>query len=140
MTHTSNSVVFSDLQQVRRPFDHLAVMDSGATNIFMDDKYRGDNHQETDNGIEVEVADQRKITSTSTDVVPFTNLLLLTTRTCTKFKDLSHSLVGVGVLCDAGNPVIFDRSGVAVKNEVTSDTIMQGIRHPHSRLYGPSPM
>ena len=110
-------------------------MDSGATGLFMDDKYRGDDHQETDNGIKVEVADQRTISSTSTDVVPFTNLLPIETRTCTKFKDLSHSLVGVGVLCDAGNRVTFDRTGVAVENEATGDTIMHGIRHPHSRLY-----
>ena len=43
------------------------MMDSGATGIFIDDKYRGDDHQETDDGIKVEVADQRTITSTSTD-------------------------------------------------------------------------
>ena len=110
-------------------------MDSGATGLFLDDKYRGDDHQEINHGIEVEVADQRTITSTSTDVVPFTDLLPIETRTCNKFKDLSHSLIGVGVICDAGNRVIFERTGAAVESEATGDTIMHGIRHPHSRLY-----
>ena len=62
-----------------RAVDHWAVMDSGATGIFLDDKYRGDNHQETEHGIDVEVADQRTISSTSTDVVPFTKLLPIKT-------------------------------------------------------------
>ena len=39
--------------------DHWAAMDSGASGIFMDDTYRGDDHQETDNGIIVKgVVDQ----------------------------------------------------------------------------------
>ena len=71
------------------------MMDSGATGIFIDDKYRGDDHQETDDGIKVEVADQRTITSTSTDIVPFTDLLPVETRTCDKFKDLSLSLIHI---------------------------------------------
>ena len=88
-----------------RAVDHWAEMDSGATGLFTDDEYRCDDHQETHNGIEVEVADQRTISLTSMDVVRFTNLLPIETRTCNKFKDLSNSLIGVGVICDAGNRV-----------------------------------
>ena len=89
------------------------VIDSGATDHFVDTTYDGGAHRDTQDGIRVKVADNRIITATGTDLLPYEELPT-TTRLCHKLPQLSAPLLSVGKFCDSGMIVLFDANNVYV--------------------------
>ena len=118
------------------------VIDSGATDYFVDATYDGGAHRDTQDGIRVKVADNCIITATGTDLLPYEELPT-TTRLCHKLPQLSAPLLSVGKFCDSGMIVLFDANNVYVcaKKQidlpaiVDKNEIIRGYRDPISSLY-----
>ena len=82
-----------------------AAIDSGATSNFVDDKYRGLDHQEVADGdaIEVECANTSAMISTSTDKLRLKKLSKYKgAGNCHKFPNMSTSLLSVKQFDDGG--------------------------------------
>ena len=81
----------------------------------------------------VRTASENIITSTATDLLPY-SALPDEARRCHKFETISHPLLSVGEFCDAGLNVHFDSTAVYVTN-TDRKLILQGTRDSRSRLY-----
>ena len=119
-----------------------AVIDSGATNHFVQESYNGGAHTSTTDGIRVRVADRRIIKSTGTDQLPYEELPPVT-RVCHKLPRLATPLLSVGKFCDSDMVVLFDstnvylcdRQKIDISTVVRNNEIIRGYRDPVSDLY-----
>ena len=119
-----------------------AVIDSGATQHFVEEGYDGGAYQPTDNGIAVQVADKRVVTTTGTNLLPYKELPL-GTRVCHNLPRLSTPLLSVEKFCDANLVVLFDDTNIYLCDRKKIDLpallcdhlIMQEYQDPHSNLY-----
>ena len=112
-----------------------AVMDSGASSHFFPTTYKGGDEQIDPVGVQVRTANNGVICSKLTDTIPFP-ILPPEARRCHKFDNISHPLLSVGKLCDAGYHVHFDSHHVYILSpNPTGDIILQGHRDPLSILY-----
>jgi hypothetical protein len=92
------------------------AIDSGATDHFLPTSYRGDNHQDTSNGMQVKCANDSIMTATSTDVLSLSQLPPLA-RGCHKFDDVTTPLISVGKLCDNNLFVLFSQNDVTITDD-----------------------
>ena len=108
---------------------HLANADTGTTGHFIaiKDKKAIEDYRENPPGvgIEVEQPDGSKIKAIGTGLLKW-KWLPEHLRQVHIFQDLTGSLLSIGLLCDAGFDVIFNKHNVKVKNAGT--TIMSGKR------------
>ena len=108
---------------------HLANADTGTTGHFVAIKDKNAILDYRENppgtGIEVEQPDGSKITAIGTGLLKW-KWLPDHLRQVHIFKDLTGSLLSIGLLCDAGFDVIFNKHNVKIKNAGT--TILSGKR------------
>lgn len=109
-------------------YPHEAAIDSAATGHFIDDNYRGGNHQPVtdEEAIDVECANATTMMSSSTDTLDIQKLKQYEEASkCDKFKAMNTSLISVRQLDEEADlAVLFHERKVKVFDPIGMETII----------------
>ena len=112
---------------------HQAIADTGATDHFMTATFPLDHDKDNHDykPIHVTMPNGKSITSTKQGVLPLK--APFHEMKAHVLPALSHSLISIGKLCDAGCTAFFDAQQVTISHH--KNTILQGQRNPRNGLW-----